>query len=210
MLLFHQPDKKVVSSLYFKNTQCTALIQSYRDAGRCILTTNPAHDPLTDIGKSQSSELTTGLLQKLKRMLSIDTLTTSTTTATTATTTYHSHTAHTLATTPTAAPTVPASDDDVNYYDDDTNNRHYSYEYNTDNHPVDDDFAYSDDHTYSYIGDDLLRPPPSTATTAFPTTAKEGNALFSTRSVCAYPPIRSNVAFTVEQVRLFYPPQCYL
>ena len=145
----------------------------------------------------------------------MDTLTTSSaTTDTTAfitdTTTGHSHSTHTLATTPTAAPTVPASDDDVNYYDDDTNNRHYSYEYNTDNHPVDDDFAYSDDHTYSYIGDDLLRPPPSTATTAFPTTAKEGNALFSTRSVCAYPPIRSNVAFTVEQVRLFYPPQCYL
>ena len=111
------------------------------------------------------------------------------------------HTTHTLATTPTAAPTLPASDDDVNYYDDDTNNRHYSYEYYT---PGDDDaniYAHDDAAYYSY---DVLPAPPSIVSTAFPTTVREGNKQYTARLMCTQPPTAQLRTLTVKQVCILY------
>ena len=98
---------------------------------------------------------------------------------------------------PTFAPTI--GDDDVNYYDDDEENRHYSYE--------DDIYVYEhDDEAYAYYFDDDMYPifnvPPSIVSTAFPTTTEEGNKEYHGQMYCAYPSKPKKAVFTAKQVSL--------
>ena len=127
------------------------------------------------------------------------TFTPTTTPATTPPPTFAPTTTPVTTPSPTFAPTI--GDDDVNYYDDDEENRHYSYE--------DDIYVYEhDDEAYAYYFDDDMYPvfnvPPSIVSTAFPTTTEEGNKQYHGQMYCAYPPKPKKAVFTAKQVSLLW------
>ena len=97
-------------------------------------------------------------------------------------------------------PLVPV-DDDVNYYDDDGDDRYYVYDDYVYIYPFQDDDVYTFNDDFNYE-DDILNPPPSVSTTAFPTTTSEVYASVKVR--CQTAPKRRTVSFNVVQVFFFF------
>jgi hypothetical protein len=121
---------------------------------------------------------------------------------------------------PATTPGTTQTDDDVNYYDDDGDDRTYVYDdfvyvypheddthqddvFTNDDHagdvddynnPADDPYA---DDTSFYIGG--LDPPPSVSSTPFPTTPSQLNPVYSTRLSCQSAKHYSSVSFKVTQ-----------
>ena len=93
------------------------------------------------------------------------------------------------------------TDDDVNYYDDDGDDRYYVYDDYVYIYPFQDDDVYTFNDDFNYE-DDILNPPPSVSTTAFPTTTSEVYASVKVR--CQTAPKRRTVSFNVVQVFFFF------